>query len=113
MIHILSTVHQVDELTAVIWLARVIMPIKQYNAKALSTYYGLYSNLKISTAMVTSTIMRNGNKVLHKALNMSAHRLIHRHNEMFGIWGYKLQQQTDKKRRLPTPPVSLRLRCST
>ena len=47
MIHILSTVHQVDELTAVIWLARVIMPIKQYNAKALSTYYGLYSNLSI------------------------------------------------------------------
>ena len=37
---------------------------------------------------------------LHKALNMSAHRLIHRHNEMFGIWGYNLQQQTGKKKKV-------------
>lgn len=31
--------------------------------------------------------------------NMSAHRLIYRHNEMFGIWGYNLQQQTGKKKK--------------
>ena len=37
---------------------------------------------------------------MHKALNMSAHRLIHRHNEMFGIWGYNLQQQTGKKKKV-------------
>ena len=43
--------------------------------------------------------MRGGNKALHKALNMSAHRLIYRHNEMFGIWGYNLQQQTGKKKK--------------
>ena len=43
--------------------------------------------------------MRSGNKALHRALNMSAHRLIHRHNEMFGIWGYNLQQQTGKKKK--------------
>ena len=43
--------------------------------------------------------MRGGNKPLHKALNMSAHRLIYRHNDMFGIWGYNLQQQTGKKKK--------------
>ena len=43
--------------------------------------------------------MRGGNKPLHKALNMSAHRLIRHHNEMFGIWGYNLQQQTGKKKK--------------
>lgn len=37
---------------------------------------------------------------LHKTLNMSAHRLIHRHNEMFGSWGYNLQQQTGKKKKV-------------
>ena len=43
--------------------------------------------------------MRGGCKSLHKALNMSAHRLIYHHNEAFGIWGYHLQQQTGKKKK--------------
>lgn len=99
MIRILSTAPQVGELTAVIWLARVITPRRFHNAKALSAYCGFDPSLKISAGKVTSTTMRNGNKALHKALNMSAHRLIHRHNEMFGIWGYNLQQQTGKKKK--------------
>ena len=99
MIRILSTAPQIGELTAVIWLARVITPRRFHNAKALSAYCGLDPSLKISAGKVTSTVMRSGNKALHKALNMSAHRLIHRHNEMFGIWGYNLQQQTGKKKK--------------
>lgn len=99
MIRILTTTPQVGELTAVIWLARVITPRRFHNAKALSAYCGFDPSLKISAGKVTSTTMRNGNKDLHKALNMSAHRLIHRHNEMFGIWGYNLQQQTGKKKK--------------
>ncbi len=99
MIRILMTAPQVGEMTAVIWLARVITPRRFRNAKALSAYCGLDPSLKISANKVTSTIKRGGCKDLHKALNMSAHRLIHNHNEMFGIWGYNLQQQTGKKKK--------------
>ena len=114
MIRILSTAPQVGELTAVIWLARIITPRRFRNAKALSAYCGLDPSLKISAGKVTSTVMRGGNKPLHKALNMSAHRLIHQHNEMFGIWGYNLQQQTGKRRKQPMPlPVSFQWRCIT
>ena len=99
MIRILATAPQIGELTAIIWLARVVTPRRFRNAKALSAYCGLDPSLKISAGKVTSTVMRGGNKPLHKALNMSAHRLIYRHNEMFGIWGYNLQQQTGKKKK--------------
>lgn len=99
MIRILSTAPQVGELTAIIWLARIVTPRRFRNAKALSAYCGLDPSLKISANKVTSSVKRGGNKSLHKALNMSAHRLIHRHNEMFGIWGYNLQQQTGKKKK--------------
>ena len=99
MIRILSTAPQVGELTAIIWLARIVTPRRFRNAKALSAYCGLDPSLKISAGKVTSTVMRGGNKPLHKALNMCAHRLIYRHNEMFGIWGYNLQQQTGKKKK--------------
>ena len=80
MIRILATAPQVGELTAIIWLARVITPRRFRNAKALSAYCGLDPSLKISAGKVTSTVMRGGSKPLHKALNMSAHRLIYRHN---------------------------------
>lgn len=85
MIRILTTAPQIDELTAVIWLARVITPRYFPDAKALSAYCGLDPSLKISAGKVTNMIMRGRSKPLHKALNMSAHRLIYRHNEMFGI----------------------------
>ena len=99
MIRILSTAPQVGEWTAVVWLARVITPRRFPNAKALSAYCGLDPSLKISAGKVTSNVKRSGNKALHKSLNMCAHRLIHHHNEMFGIWGYNLQQQTGKKKK--------------
>ena len=99
MIPLLATAPQIGELTAIIWLARVVTPRRFRNSRALSAYCGLDPSLKISAGKVTSTVMRNGNKALHRALNMSAHRLIHRHNEMFGIWGYNLQQQTGKKKK--------------
>ena len=99
MIRILCTAPQIGELTAVTWLARVITPRRFHNAKALSAYCGLDPSLKISAGKVTSTTKRGGSKDLHKALNASAHRLIYRHNEMFGIWGYNLYQQTGKKKK--------------
>lgn len=99
MIRILATAPQVGELTAVIRFARVVTPRRFRNAKALSAYCGLDPSLKVSAGKVTATVMRGGSKPLHKALNMSAHRLIHRHNEMFGIWGYNLQIQTGKKKK--------------
>ena len=70
MIRILSTATQIAELTAIIWLARIVTPRRFRNAKAISA-----------------------NCVL------DAHCLIRQHNEMFGIWGYNLQQQTGKKKK--------------
>ena len=99
MIRILCTAPQVGEITAINWLARVVTPRRFHNPKALAAYCGLDPSLKISAGKVTSTTKRGGNKDLHKALNASAHRLIYRHNEMFGIWGYNLQQQTGKKKK--------------
>ena len=99
MLRILTTAPQIGDITAVIWLARVVTPRRFRNAKALSAYCGLDPSLKISAGKVTSTYMRGGSKPLHTALNMCAHRLIQRHNEMFGIWGYNLQQQTGKKKK--------------
>lgn len=99
MIRILSTAPQVGEMTAIIWLARIVTPRRFPNAKALSAYCGLDPSLKISADKVTSTKKRGGNKALHKALNSSAHRLIYRHNEAFGIWGYNIWQQTGKKKK--------------
>ena len=99
MIRILCTAPQVGEITAITWLARIVTPRRFHNSKALSAYCGLDPSLKISAGKVTSTTKRGGNKDLHKALNASAHRLIYRHNEMFGIWGYNLQQQTGKKKK--------------
>ena len=95
MIRILATAPQVGELTAVIWLARVVTPRRFRNAKALAAYCGLDPSLKISAGKVTGTVMRGGSKPLHKALNKSAHRLIYHHNEMFGIWGYNLLSQIE------------------
>lgn len=99
MIRILSAAPQVGGLTAIIWPARVIIPRRFRNAKALSACCGFDPSLKISAGKVTSTTMRGGSKPLHKALNMSAHHLIHHHNEMFGIRSYNLQQQTGKKKK--------------
>ena len=99
MIRILSTAPQIGELTAITWLARVVTPRRFRNAKALSAYCGLDPSLKISAGKVTNAVTRGGSKPLHTILNMSASRLIHRHNEMFGIWGYNLQLQTGKKKK--------------
>ena len=99
MIRILTTAPQVGELTAITWLSRIVTPRRFRNSKALSAYCGLDPTLKISAGKVTSAVTRGGNKPLHKALNMCAHRLIYHHNEMFGIWGYNLQQQTGKKKK--------------
>ena len=83
MIRILATAPQVGELTAIIWLARVATPRRFPNAKALSAYCGLDPSLKISAGKVTSAVTRGGNKPLHKALNMCAHRLIYHHSGFF------------------------------
>ena len=99
MVRILATAPQVGELTAILWLARIVTPRRFPNSKALAAYCGLDPSVRISAGKVTSTTMRGGCKPLHKALNSSAHRLIYHHKEMFGVWGYNLQQQTGKPKK--------------
>ena len=59
MIRILATAPQVGELTAVIWLARVVTPRRFRNAKALAAYCGLDPSLKISAGKVTNNLIFN------------------------------------------------------
>lgn len=96
MIRILTTAPQVGETTAITWLSHIITPRRFHNAKALAAYCGLDPSLKVSAKHVTSTVMRGGCKELHHALTSAADRMIRRHNEMFGRWGYLLYQQTGK-----------------
>ena len=63
MIRILSTAPQVGELTAVIWLARVITPRRFHNANALSAYCGFDPSLKISAGKVTSMSIRRRSRI--------------------------------------------------
>ena len=96
MIRILTTAPQVGETTAITWLSHIITPRRFHNAKALAAYCGLDPSLKVSAKHVTSTVMRGGCKELHHALTSAADRMIRRHNEMFGRWGYLLYQQMEK-----------------
>ena len=96
MVRILTTAPQVGDNTAIIWLAHVITPRRFHNAKALAAYCGLDPSLKVSAKHVTSAVTRGGCKELHHALTSAADRMIRRHNEMFGRWGYLLFQQTGK-----------------
>ena len=96
VIPMLMTAPQIGELTAIIWLANVVTPVRFPNDRALAAYCGLDPSLKVSADHVTSTTRRGGCKALHKLLCSSADRLIRNHTEMLGQWGYRLYNQTGK-----------------
>ena len=90
MLKILCTAPGIGEQTAILWLAKIVTPRRFRNEKALAAYCSLDPSLKVSAGKVTSTVKRGGCKDLHSALCMSASRLVSRHNEPFGRWGYNI-----------------------
>lgn len=96
LIPILTTAPAVGEVTAAVWLANIVTPLRFPNSKAIAAYCGLDPSLKISAKKVTSTVKRGGHKDLHGALCMCASVLIKNHNEMFGKWGFNLYKQTGR-----------------
>lgn len=96
MIDILTTAPGIGEMTACIWLANIVTPLRFPNAKAVSAYCGLDPSLKVSAGKVTSTAKRGGHRDLHSALCMAASVLVKNHNEMFGQWGYNIYKRTGR-----------------
>lgn len=96
LISILITAPAIGEITAVVWLANIVTPLRFPNSKAIAAYCGLDPSLKISAKKVTSTVKRGGNKDLHGALCACASVLIKNHSEMFGKWGFNIYKQTGR-----------------
>ena len=99
MIRLLMSAPQVGEVTAIIWLANVVTPMRFPNAKALAAYCGLDPSVKTSAGKKTSDTKRGGNIALHKTLCASANRLLKNHNEMFGRWGHNMVMKGTSRNR--------------
>lgn len=96
MMDLLQTAPEIGPITAVMWLSQIVTPRRFHNAKAISAYCGLDPSLKISAKKVTSTKKRGGNKDLHSALTQAASRLMSKHAEPFGQWGYNISCQSGR-----------------
>ena len=99
MIDLLTTAPQVGEVTAVVWLANIVTPLRFHNAKALSAYCGLDPSVKTSAGKKTSDKKRGGNIVLHKTLCSCGSRLITFPYEMFGRWGHSMVKKGTSRNR--------------
>lgn len=99
MINMLCTAPQVGKITAVVWLANIVTPLRFPNAKALAAYCGLDPSVKTSAGKKTSDKKRGGNIVLHKTLCSCANRLLSHPSEMFGRWGNSLVKKGTSRNR--------------
>ena len=94
MMNILTSAPGIGELTAFIWLSRVITPRRFENEGKLAAYCGCDPSLKVSAGKVTSTVKRGGRKELHSALCQAASNLMRTHKEPFGQYGFNIAKQT-------------------
>ena len=99
MIDMLSTAPQVGDVTAVVWLANIVTPLRFPNAKALAAYCGLDPSVKTSAGKKTSDKKRGGNVVLHKTLCACGNRLLLHPTEMFGRWGKSMVKKGTSRSR--------------
>ena len=87
------TVPGVGELTALVWLAEIVTPLRFKTASQLAAYCGCDPSLKVSAGKVTSQTRRKGNTKLHGQLSKIAGTCINRHSEPFGQWGYAISKK--------------------
>ena len=90
VIETLMTAPQVGEITAIIFLANIVTTKRFPKPKGLAAYCGLDPSVQTSAGHKTSNRGRGGNKAVHDSIGMAASRLIYRHKEMFGRWGYDM-----------------------
>ena len=83
----LLSVPSVGVITALLWLAEIVTPLRFGSAPQLAAYCGCDPSLKVSAGVVTSQTRRKGNAKLHHQLMMAAGACINRHSEPFGQWG--------------------------
>jgi len=96
LIRNLLTVPGVGELTALIWLAEIITPLRFGTAPQLAAYCGCDPSLKVSAGKVTSQTRRKGNTKLRAQLSRVAGSCVNRHSEPFGQWGYAISKKHAK-----------------
>lgn len=89
----LLTVPSVGELTALVWLAEIVTPLRFKTAPQLAAYCGCDPSLKVSAGKVTSQTRRKGNTKLHSQLTKIAGSCINHHTEPIGRWGYALSKK--------------------
>jgi transposase len=89
----LLTVPGVGDLTALVWLAEIITPLRFKTAPQLAAYCGCDPSLKVSAGKVTSQTKRKGNTKLHSQLSKIAGTCINRHSEPFGRGGYAISKK--------------------
>ena len=92
----LMTVPSVGELTALVWLAEIVTPLRFETAPQLAAYCGCDPSLKVSAGKVTSQTRRKGNIKLHSQLSHIAGACINRHSEPFGQWGLAISKKHAK-----------------
>ena len=93
VIKTLATAPNIGEVTAVTFLANIVTPKRFPKPKAIAAYCGFDPSVQTSAGHKTSNKGRGGNKALHDAIGSAATRLIWRHREMFGKWGYDMIQR--------------------
>jgi len=93
LINNLLTVPSVGVITALLWLAEIVTPLRFGTAPQLAAYCGCDPSLKVSAGTVTSHTRRKGNAKLHHQLMMAAGACINRHSEPFGQWGHAIHRK--------------------
>ena len=92
----LTTVPSVGIITALVWLAEIITPLRFKTASQLAAYCGCDPSLKVSAGKVTSQTKRRGNTKIHRQLGTIARTCVNRHSEPFGQWGYSIKKKHAK-----------------
>ena len=98
MMEVLTSAPGIGPLTAAIWLAYVVTPLRFTSVSSCTAYCGFDPSNKVSAGKVTSAAKRKGQKQVHTSLCQSSHTLIRHHSEPFGQWGFQMKCQGSEKK---------------
>lgn len=98
ILKVLASAPGIGPLTAAVWLAYVVTPMRFATVNKCIAYCGFDPSNKVSAGKVTSNKKRKGQKYIHTLLCQCAHTLIQNHTEAFGQWGYQLKCQGSEKK---------------
>lgn len=96
LLRILTSTPGIGPITAIAWLCEIGDPGRFENAKQVAAFCGCDPSLKVSAGKVTRHVRRKGNKKLHQALLQAGLRLVSKHGEPFGEWGYAIARRSEK-----------------